>query len=56
MAQSEPQTETLSLRISESLRRRLERIRELVSRSKGETVSTSEIAKRLLAQLPHFFC
>ena len=48
MAQPEPQTETLSLRISESLRRRLDRIRELVSRSKGETVSTSEIAKRLL--------
>lgn len=36
MAQSEPQTETLSLRISESLRRRLEQIRELVSHSKGE--------------------
>ena len=48
MAQPEPQTETLSLRISESLRRRLDRIRELVSRSKGEIVSTSEIAKRLL--------
>jgi hypothetical protein len=48
MAPSEPQSETLSLRISESLRRRLERIRELVSRTKGETVSTSEIAKRLL--------
>ena len=46
MAQSDPQTETLSLRISESLRHRLEQIRELVSRRKGESVSTSEIAKQ----------
>jgi hypothetical protein len=48
MAQPEPQTETLSLRISESLRHRLEQIRDLVSRRKGESVSTSEIAKQLL--------
>ena len=48
MAQSDSQTETLSLRISESLRHRLEQIRELVSRRKGESVSTSEIAKQLL--------
>ncbi|HEV3276157.1 MAG TPA: hypothetical protein VG860_05025 [Terriglobia bacterium] len=48
MAQTEPQTETLSLRISESLRHRLEQIRDLVSRRKGESVSTSEIAKQLL--------
>jgi hypothetical protein len=48
MAQTEPQTETLSLRISESLRHRLKQIRDLVSRRKGESVSTSEIAKQLL--------
>ncbi len=48
MAESEQQTETLSLRISAALRSRLERIRELSSRRKGESVSTSEIAKRLL--------
>jgi hypothetical protein len=48
MAQPELQTETLSLRISESLRHRLEQIRDLVSRRKGESVSTSEIAKQLL--------
>ena len=39
MAQAEPQTETLSLPISESLRHRLEQIRELVSRRKGESAS-----------------
>ena len=49
MAESEQQTETLSLRISAALRSRLERIRELSSRRKGESVSSSEIAKRLRA-------
>jgi hypothetical protein len=42
------QSLTLSLRISEGLRNRLEGIRELVSRRKGESVTTSEVAKQLL--------
>ncbi|MEP7307236.1 MAG: hypothetical protein ABJA98_17125 [Acidobacteriota bacterium] len=42
-----PQQQTLSVRISESLRARLERARKLASKS-GEAVSTSEIAKQLL--------
>ena len=44
----QPQTQTLSLRISEALRKRLEHIRELTALRKGEAVSTSEIAKQLL--------
>ena len=42
------QTQTLSLRISEALRKRLEDIRKLTALRKGESVSTSEIAKQLL--------
>jgi hypothetical protein len=42
------QQQTLSVRISEALRTRLEQARQLVSQRTGETVSTSEIAKQLL--------
>jgi len=42
------QSQTLSLRISEGLRSRLEGIRELMSRRKGESMTTSEVAKQLL--------
>jgi hypothetical protein len=42
------QNQTLSLRISEALRKRLEDIRKLTALRKGESVSTSEIAKQLL--------
>ncbi|HWX55525.1 MAG TPA: hypothetical protein VN176_13120 [Verrucomicrobiae bacterium] len=48
----QPQTQTLSLRISEALRKRLEQIRELAALRKGEAVSTSEIAKQLLESSP----
>jgi hypothetical protein len=48
MAETLQQTQTLSLRISEALRRRLEDIRKLTAVRKGESVSTSEIAKQLL--------
>ena len=48
MTESLQQTQTLSLRISEALRKRLEDIRKLTALRKGESVSTSEIAKRLL--------
>src|SRR6516164_2934624 len=48
MAETLQQTQTLSLRISEVLRRRLEDIRKLTALRKGESVSTSEIAKQLL--------
>ena len=44
----EPQQQTLSLRISEGMRQRLERARQLISSKTGEIVSTSEIAERLL--------
>ncbi len=43
-----PQSLTLSLRISEVLRKRLEDIRRLATQKKGGNVSTSEIAKQLL--------
>ena len=46
--ESRGQSVTLSVRISEGLRSRLEGIRELVSRRKGENVTTSEVAKQLL--------
>lgn len=46
--ESRGQNQTLSLRISEGLRGRLESIRELMSRRKGETLTTSEVAKQLL--------
>jgi hypothetical protein len=42
------QQQTLSVRISEALRKRLEQARQLVSTRTGENVSTSEIAKQLL--------
>jgi hypothetical protein len=42
-----PQQQTLSVRIGETLRRRLERTRQLASKT-GDNVSTSEIAKQLL--------
>jgi hypothetical protein len=48
MAEAVPQNQTLSLRISEALRKRLEEIRKLTALRKGENVSTSEIAKQLL--------
>jgi hypothetical protein len=43
-----PQQQTLSVRITDSLRRRLERARQLASSKTGEPVSTSEIAKQFL--------
>src|SRR5262245_37247218 len=43
-----PQRQTLSVRISETMRRRLERLRERAAALSGENVSTSEIAKQLL--------
>src|SRR5260370_34152831 len=48
----QPQTQTLSLRISEGLRKRLEPIREITALRKGESVSTSEVAKQLLESSP----
>jgi len=42
-----PQQQTLSVRISDGLRARLERARKLASKT-GESISTSEIAKQLL--------
>lgn len=48
MAEAAQQSQTLSLRISEELRKRLEEIRKLTALRKGENVSTSEIAKQLL--------
>lgn len=47
-AEQPPQSLTLSLRISEVLRRRLEGIRQHMAQRKGGSVSTSEIAKQLL--------
>lgn len=48
MAEAAQQNQTLSLRISEALRKRLDEIRKLTAIRKGENVSTSEIAKQLL--------
>ena len=42
------QQQTLSLRISDALHRRLERAKQLLSSKTGESVSTSEVAKQLL--------
>jgi hypothetical protein len=42
------QQETLSLRISRELRKRLEKIREITASVTGEYVSTSEVAKQIL--------
>jgi hypothetical protein len=44
----QPQQQTLSVRISDGLRQRLERARQLTLSKSGEPVSTSEIAKRFL--------
>ncbi len=46
--ESAPQSLTLSLRISEVLRKRLEDIRQFTAKRTGGIVSTSEIAKQLL--------
>ena len=43
-----PQQQTLSVRIDDTLRRRLERARQLAASKTGESVSTSEIAKQFL--------
>jgi hypothetical protein len=48
MTEAAQQNQTLSLRISEALRKRLDEIRKLTAVRKGENVSTSEIAKQLL--------
>jgi hypothetical protein len=48
MTETLQQTQTLSLRMSEALRKRLEDIRKLTAVKRGESVSTSEIAKQLL--------
>src|SRR5438034_8354746 len=42
------QGQTLSLRISDALFARLERAKQLMSSKKGDSVSTSEVAKQLL--------
>lgn len=42
------QGQTVSLRISDALYARLERVRQLMSSKKGDSVSTSEVAKQLL--------
>jgi len=42
------QQQTLSLRISDALRARLERAKELMSSKTGESVTTSDVAKQLL--------
>lgn len=44
----QPQTQILSVRISDSLRNKLEHFRDFTSRRKREAVSTSEVAKQLL--------
>jgi len=38
----------ISIRVSEALRSRLERLKEVLSKKSGENVSTSEVAKQLL--------
>ncbi len=48
MPEKPQQQQTLSVRISEALRTRLEQARLLMSKRTGESVSTSEIAKQLL--------
>ena len=42
------QQQTLSLRVSDAVRNRLERARSMLAAKTGENVSTSEIAKQLL--------
>lgn len=46
------QQETLSLRISRELRKRLDKMREVTARVTGEYVSTSEVAKQILESAP----
>jgi hypothetical protein len=48
MAERRPQQQTLSIRVSEALRDYLEGARLVLSKTSGETVSTSEVAKLLL--------
>lgn len=43
-----PQQPVISIRVSEALRFRLERLKELLSKKSGENVTTSEVAKQLL--------
>jgi hypothetical protein len=43
-----PQQPVISIRVSEALRSRLERLKELLSKKNGENVTTSEVAKQLL--------
>jgi hypothetical protein len=43
-----PQQPVISIRISEALRSRLERLKEVLSHKSGESISTSEVAKQLL--------
>src|SRR5580704_15730649 len=45
---SKPQQHTLSVRISDTLRRRLERAKDLMATTTGKHVSTSAIAKQFL--------
>src|SRR6266496_4813952 len=42
------QQQTLSIRISDSLREFLERAKEMIASGRGESVSTSDVAKILL--------
>ncbi|HTW47149.1 MAG TPA: hypothetical protein VMD92_04325 [Acidobacteriaceae bacterium] len=43
-----PQQPVISIRISDALRSRLERLKELLSKKSGDNVTTSEVAKQLL--------
>jgi len=43
-----PQQPVISIRISDALRTRLERLKELLSKKSGDNVTTSEVAKQLL--------
>jgi hypothetical protein len=43
-----PQQPVISIRVSEALRSRLERLKEVLSKKSGENVTTSEVAKHLL--------
>jgi len=48
LMERKPQLQTLSIRISETLREFLERSKEVLSSGRGEAVSTSDVAKILL--------
>ena len=43
-----PQQPVISIRISEALRARLERLKEVLTKKSGDNVTTSEVAKQLL--------